>query len=586
MKYWTLNPTKSIGDIIFGMSRDEVRKVFANNPTEFQKTDSCENTADDFGYCHVFYDKDNRCDAVEIFDSESINVTFNDIIIFPGTCDNLKAVFKDITEKEAGYLISVSSSIGAYAPDNEIESILFGKSEYYKKGENLNLKLKIEKLLENKNNILKFITAKSYNRYEIIDENNASVVINENEEIVVPLDLIYSFINVAAPYNDVLAECVNIFMDNNNIILDESINLNNPNIFGALLISNENNDLFKEWYQFKNELLNEDCMYINLNDRINILAQYLSLDESFDINQILQLESLEKYDYESNIGSFNELYSLLEAVFSLWNDGERKFDTAAEAQKAAEKYAISKIPFWRRIGLVGPDTTFVSSSTLNKNNPDKTKKDKNSNNKNVKFNEKSYYSFDIKSKNGKVLDRRNSFLIEKGSDGKYTVKGLTNSKEHPNNKYIESATGWDVTKDVARNIGSKLKSGYDTSAKIIGKTTKGSLGLLKGSYNIGKKGYNALTSDTSKRFFKNSAAAMGKVGKAGKETLKSLGKTAYNFVTDKDVQNTAKNIGKAILKPNIEATKALGRGTKRFGRFIGNAAQDIAKGLNSRPLSV
>ena len=569
MKCWTLNPTKSIGDIIFGMSRDEVRKVLFNDFIEFQKTDSCENTADDFGYCHVFYDKDNRCGAVEIFDSESINVTFNDVIIFPGTCDNLKAVFKDITEKEAGYLISVNSSIGAYAPNNEIESILFGKSEYYKKGENLNPKLKIEKLLENKNNILKFITAKSYNRYEIIDENNASVVINENEKIVVPLDLIYSFINVAAPYNDVLAECVNIFMDNNNIILDESINLNNPNIFGALLISNENNDLFKEWYQFKNELLNEDCMYINLNDRINILAQYLSLNESFDINQILQLESFEKYDYESNIGSFNELYSLLEAVFSLWNDGERKFDTAIEAQKAAEKYAISKIPFWRRIGLVGPDTTFVSSSTLNKNNPDQTtKKDKNGNTKNVKFNEKSYYSFDIKSKNGKVLDRRNSFLIEKGSDGKYTVKGLTNSKEHPNNKYIESATGWDVTKDVARNIGSKLKSGYDTSAKIIGKTTKGSLGLLKGSYNISKKGYDALTSDASKRFFKNSAVAMGK---AGKETLKSLGKTAYNFITDKDVQNTA---------------KALGRGAKRFGRFVGNASQDIAKGLNGRPLSV
>ena len=61
------------------------------------------------------------------------------------------------------------------------------------------------------------------------------------------------------------------------------------------------------------------------------------------------------------------------------------------------------------------------------------------------------------------------------------------------------------------------------------------------------------------------------MGKAGKETLKSLGKTAYNFITDKDVQNTA---------------KALGRGAKRFGRFVGNASQDIAKGLNGRPLSV
>lgn len=85
---------------------------------------------------------------------------------------------------------------------------------------------------------------------------------------------------------------------------------------------------------------------------------------------------------------------------------------------------------------------------------------------------------------------------------------------------------------------------------------------------------DAITSDASKRFFKNSAAVMGKAGKAGKETLKSLGKTAYNFVTDKDVQNTAKNIGKAVLKLNIEVTKALSRDAKRFGRFIGNAAQD------------
>ena len=169
--------------------------------------------------------------------------------------------------------------------------------------------------IENKDNIIKFLSANSYEEYKIIDENNCEVIINENEKIIIPNELIYSFVNICAPYNDVLKECVELFLNENNIILDESTSLANPNIFGALLISTENIDLFKDWYEYKNLLLNEDCMYINADDRVNILAQYLSINESFNEEKFLQLEVPDQFLNETIIGSVNGLYDLLVESF-------------------------------------------------------------------------------------------------------------------------------------------------------------------------------------------------------------------------------------------------------------------------------
>ncbi len=47
------------GDVEFGMDRETVRSRLGKY-TEFKKSEDSENTTDDFGFCHVYYDSENR----------------------------------------------------------------------------------------------------------------------------------------------------------------------------------------------------------------------------------------------------------------------------------------------------------------------------------------------------------------------------------------------------------------------------------------------------------------------------------------------------------------------------------------------
>ena len=52
-------PTKSVSEVEFGMNRERVRTLLGD-AIEFYKFEDDINTTDDFGFCHVFYDKDNK----------------------------------------------------------------------------------------------------------------------------------------------------------------------------------------------------------------------------------------------------------------------------------------------------------------------------------------------------------------------------------------------------------------------------------------------------------------------------------------------------------------------------------------------
>lgn len=96
--------------------------------TEFYKFDDDVNTTDDFGFCHVFYDDNNECEAIEIFDEAEVYV--NELLIFPTDFETAKKAIGDFEQDDEG-LISISKSIGIYAPDGDMESILFAKEDYY-----------------------------------------------------------------------------------------------------------------------------------------------------------------------------------------------------------------------------------------------------------------------------------------------------------------------------------------------------------------------------------------------------------------------------------------------------------------------
>lgn len=119
-------PLQSVGDVSFGMAREEVRKHFGQF-TEFKKNQFSKITTDAFDFCHVYYDEQNRCEAIEIFGAK---VLINDQTVFPSSLNELKKIFPNAVEEYGSYVDS-SISVGFYAPDDNVESILFGSNGYY-----------------------------------------------------------------------------------------------------------------------------------------------------------------------------------------------------------------------------------------------------------------------------------------------------------------------------------------------------------------------------------------------------------------------------------------------------------------------
>ncbi len=120
-------PMISINEIVFGMKREEIRAILGN-ATEFYKFEDDEVATDDFGFCHVFYDAQDRCEAIEIFNESEVYI--NDKLIFPTDFNAALDAVEDFEQDDDG-LISYANSIGIYAPDEEMESILIGKKGYY-----------------------------------------------------------------------------------------------------------------------------------------------------------------------------------------------------------------------------------------------------------------------------------------------------------------------------------------------------------------------------------------------------------------------------------------------------------------------
>lgn len=122
----------SVNGIPFGSERAAVREALGGKYKEFKKSKFSKNTTDDFGTCHVFYSSDDRFDAIEIFSEAAISVDSNSI---PLACPALIAWVKDIdpeAAEDSDGIISKKLSIGVYAPNQEFESILFGKQGYYR----------------------------------------------------------------------------------------------------------------------------------------------------------------------------------------------------------------------------------------------------------------------------------------------------------------------------------------------------------------------------------------------------------------------------------------------------------------------
>ena len=118
---------KDVNGVSFGTKRKAVRVVFGT-AKEYKKNKFSETITDDFGFCHVFYNAEDECEAIEVFGD--IKVEVDGAVIFPTDVETAKKQLSDLVEED-GSLISKKFSVGIYAPSGKMESILFGAPGYY-----------------------------------------------------------------------------------------------------------------------------------------------------------------------------------------------------------------------------------------------------------------------------------------------------------------------------------------------------------------------------------------------------------------------------------------------------------------------
>ena len=128
MRQLTANPLTNVGPIKLGAAREAVRAAAGPGFEEFRKSPSSENTTDDYGSFHVYYDESDTCVAMEVF--PEIEVLVDGEVVFPTTLDKAAAVIPSLERDDDG-LLSTAKSIGVYAPYGEMESILFAVRGYY-----------------------------------------------------------------------------------------------------------------------------------------------------------------------------------------------------------------------------------------------------------------------------------------------------------------------------------------------------------------------------------------------------------------------------------------------------------------------
>lgn len=133
MKPLIITPLKSVGGVVFGEPRQSVRGKVGTRFKEFRKTGDSANSADDFGWCHIFYDAQNNCEAVEVFNDGHIVLSLDGTNLFGLTFASLAEMLQrkdkaatlsppDITSRAFG--------IAAYGEAGKIETILVGARGY------------------------------------------------------------------------------------------------------------------------------------------------------------------------------------------------------------------------------------------------------------------------------------------------------------------------------------------------------------------------------------------------------------------------------------------------------------------------
>lgn len=131
MEKFIIKPYEQVGKMKFGMKREEVRSLLGEFK-EFRKTKSSINTTDSFGNYHIFYDKNDIFEAIEIFEEDQ--VVFENKNILEMTLEEAKSFLKQSDDNLVvtnDSIVSNTIGLSIYAPNDEIESILVFSKDYF-----------------------------------------------------------------------------------------------------------------------------------------------------------------------------------------------------------------------------------------------------------------------------------------------------------------------------------------------------------------------------------------------------------------------------------------------------------------------
>lgn len=126
-----LEPTIKCGELIFLADRANVRKLLGKFST-FIKSKFSENSTDDFGYCHAYYNKSDQLIAIEFFPEADLR--FKGEKLFSLSVSYLSNLLKSYDEAviiDEYSIFSKVLGICAEIDEGDIKSILVCTADYY-----------------------------------------------------------------------------------------------------------------------------------------------------------------------------------------------------------------------------------------------------------------------------------------------------------------------------------------------------------------------------------------------------------------------------------------------------------------------
>ena len=133
MAKWIVIPEVSVNGIKFKDAREFVRSAIKKIDgdrvfREFKKNKYSVNTTDDYGDFHIFYDENDRFEAIEFYEGEEVYI--GDHKVFPADYQIINKIMPELNGDGVNF-ISNRCSVGVTVIDNKVESILIGCHNYF-----------------------------------------------------------------------------------------------------------------------------------------------------------------------------------------------------------------------------------------------------------------------------------------------------------------------------------------------------------------------------------------------------------------------------------------------------------------------